>query len=89
MKCHNNNVIVVMGSINQSKSFFAHRSLPWQFTTGGYHRSLLWEVTAGVYHRSLPWKFTVGSHCRSLPQEFTVGGYCGRFNDLIGCGRDT
>ena len=61
MKCHNNDVIVVMGSINQSKSFLAHGSLPWVFTVGGYHGRSAWEVTAGVYHG------------RSL-QEFTVGG---------------
>ena len=40
IKCHNNDVIVVMGSINQSKSF----------TTGVYHGRSLREVTAGVYH---------------------------------------
>ena len=49
MKCHNNNVIVVMGSINQSKSFLARWSLLREFTTGVYHESLLGEVTAGVY----------------------------------------
>ena len=57
IKCHNNDVIVVMGSINQSKSF----------TTGVYRgrspRSLPWEFTTGVYRRSVPREFTVGGYC--------------------------
>ena len=88
IKYNNNDVIVMVGSINQSKSFWARRSLPQEFSTGGYHGSLLWELTVGVYcgsltwkvitgvyHGSLPWEFTVGAYCRSLPWEVTTGVY--------------
>ena len=65
IKCHNNDVIVVMGSINQSKSFLAQgvycRRLLWEFIAGGYCGSLLREVTVGVYCGTLN-----VHHCLSL-----------------------
>ena len=56
IKSHNNDVIVVMGSINQSKSFLAHGSLPREVTVGVYHRRSPQEFTMGGYHMSLPWE---------------------------------
>ena len=54
------------------------RSLPQEFTKGGYHGRLLWEFTMGVYCRRLPCEFTMEGYCRSLLWEVTMGGYCGR-----------
>ena len=50
IKCHNIDVIVVMGSINQSKSFTA------EVYCGRSPR----EVTVGVYCGRSPREFTVG-----------------------------
>ena len=56
MNCHNNDVIVVMGSISQSNSFLNCGRLPR-------------EVTVGVYCGRLQQEFTMGGYRRNSPQE--------------------
>ena len=80
-----------MGSINQSKSFLAHGSLPQEFTAGG---SMIWLAVVGTLNQSnaitmmsLLWwgaltnqnhSWPTGVYCGSSPWEFTAGGYHGR-----------
>ena len=85
IKCHNNDVIVVMGSINQSKSFTVgvyRGRLPREFTVGGYRGRSPQEFTVGGHHGSLLWEvtaeFTAEGYHGSLPWDVTVGVYHGR-----------
>ena len=73
IKCYNNDVTVLVGSINLSKSCLACRSLLREVTVGG-SMQMIWLAVVGTLnqsksclaHRSLLWEVTVGGSMQMI-----------------------